>query len=98
MSGVFSPVGATFAITVSSSSNRQGMTDLNALCGAVRVRNGNASAVFLKFGDSTVSATTDDMPLSANATEILKPPPGSTHLAVRGQGSGNPVEMTVGQV
>jgi hypothetical protein len=97
MSSLFSPTGETVGITVSSaSSNRQEMTGLDPLCGAVRLRHTNTGNVYIKFGDSTVSATTESMQMGPG-TELIKPPPGSTHIAVRGDSSGS-ISMTIGQI
>lgn len=71
--------GATVNIDVSSSSQRVALTSGEQQ----RIMNNGSATVWLKFGDSSVTATTSDIPVGATPfTEVQSPPPGTTHVAV----------------
>src|SRR5262245_61963046 len=77
----FCPSGSVVGLPVAGSSSRVQLSGADAFCGAVRIRNSNTNAVFLKFGDDTVTATTSDMAMDPSSTEVLRIPPGATYLA-----------------
>jgi hypothetical protein len=94
----FCPNGSTVALSVTSGggSFRAALPALDSVCGAIRIRKGTGDPeVFIKFGDSSISASTSDMPVGTE-TQIFKVPPGATHVA--GIGGTASVYFTAGQI
>ena len=60
--------------------------ELPVSSGGIRVY--TSTDCFLEFGDSSVKAGGADSFYFASGTEILGPPPGVTHIAVKGIGAG----------
>lgn len=82
----FTP-GGTVILVVTGSTGRQALSG-----GGDQVRLTSVAAnaiVFVKFGDSTVTAAVTDMPIIPGQTEIFTIPPGVTHIAGIGTVSTN---------
>ena len=88
---LFSPAGATAAITLNGTTSVRvalnppgGVLDV-----AYAVTNMDEGAVFVKFGDATVDATSADFPVAPNATFGIDPGPrsGMTHAAAIAPGA-----------
>src|SRR5262249_25769950 len=77
-SGALNLPGATTDLSGASSG-----TTRSARIGGVSVRvyNATATTVFIQFGNSTVAATTSNMPIPAGAIETFQIGPGVTHIA-----------------
>lgn len=57
---------------------------------------GSSALMFVKFGDSSVTATSSDMALPGGVVEIFQLAAGQTHMSVISSGSSNTVYATVG--
>lgn len=80
MNLVLSPVnGGTISISASTSNAR---TALGAALGTtLRIVNSGSVVTFVKFGDSTVTATSADLPLLGNTSVVVAIPTGTTYVA-----------------
>lgn len=76
----FKPEGANTKITVSSSASAATKLSDNPDC--VRICNTGTATVWVKFGDSSVAATTSDYPVPAGMTEVIRPAPTTRPLYV----------------
>lgn len=88
----FRPTAATVSITIAASSARQAIP----FADQVRWFNGASETVFVKFGDSSVAATTSDIPVGAGVTEVIDVPLGTTHIAAIGTGANGLFKATPG--
>lgn len=98
MTSVFCPTGDTVNLSVSSGggSSRVALPALDGVCGAIRiVKSASDPEIYVKFGDSGVSASSDNMRISSGI-QILRVPPGATHIA--GWGGSGTVSITAGQI
>lgn len=95
--GAFCPNGTTVQLTVVSGagSSRVALPAYDEVCGVVRILQSGTPAVHIRFGDSSVNATTNDMPVGQEE-HIFKVPPGATHIA--GIGGSASLYITAGQV
>lgn len=89
---IFTPVGATKKIAVTSSTGNVALSDMGA--GAdrvVRVYNDLNEVIFIKFGfASTLTAAVTDLPIGPKATEVFEINPATTYVAaISASGSGN---------
>ena len=85
----------TVSISATTSTNRVALSGAGK---AVRIYNSGATPVFLQIGDSTVVATTSNMPLAAGATENFGINKNITHIAaITGTGT-TTVYITRGEV
>jgi hypothetical protein len=97
----FMPYGPTATIAVSSSSQS---TKVGSRDGgnSIRICNLGTATVWIKFGDSTVAATTSDIPIPGNGfVEIMRPVPTQTtqHIyvaAIAAAATGN-ITFTLGE-
>lgn len=74
---LFTP-GATASISVTTSSAR---VALPAGGGQLAVLNNGGGVVFIKFGDSTVTAAVTDIPVEIGVARGFTPPGTATHVA-----------------
>lgn len=88
----FRPTAATASITIAASSARTAIT----FADQVRWFNGASETVYVKFGDSSVAATTSDIPVGAGVTEVMDVPFGATHIAAIGTGATGSFKVTPG--
>ncbi|MBA9067433.1 sugar/nucleoside kinase (ribokinase family) [Methylobacterium sp. RAS18] len=78
---------ALLAATTASGANRIALKRAGGEAQHVRLHNPGPSMLFVRFGDSTVTATTADLPLPVGAVEVLDTT-GATHVdAVTASGS-----------
>lgn len=80
---LFSPYGsATTAVSVSSTTANGALNlPTQSMTSSVRVHNSTTAIVFIKFGNSTVTAATTDMPIPAGGVETFEISPAVTHIA-----------------
>lgn len=92
MNKVFGPSGATTSLAATTTTSRVALPSRN-----LRIHNGGSNTVFVRFGDSTINATTTDgMPIPGGAVEVFNHH-GATHLAaIFASGSGT-VYLTPGE-
>lgn len=91
----FSP-GATSSIAVSGTTGRVIVGNRN---GATQVRIYNSGAnCFIKAGDSTVEATTSDLPVPSGSVEVLTFAPGADGaLYIAAIGTSGTIYFTIGE-
>lgn len=77
MASLFSPI-ATASLAVTTSTGR---VALAADASSVRLYNAGTATAFVKFGDSSITAATTNMPIPAGVVETFRPPGGATHVA-----------------
>jgi len=89
---IFTPYGlATMAVsaTTSTASGALNLPSAPHAGTTVRIHNAASVVVFIKFGDSTVTAATTNMPIPAGGTEVFQIGPSVTHIAaITASGSG----------
>lgn len=73
----FAPAGATVSATAGTTSAR---LTLDQFSSVVRMRQAGTAECYIKFGDSTVVATTADMPVASGSTELFTKG-STTHVA-----------------
>lgn len=83
---IFKPSGTTVNATVAASSAALalGVTIDPTMTLRLVAPASNAGLVFVRFGTSTVTATTSNMPIAPGATEVFYPGSGVTHVATIG--------------
>ena len=81
----FAP-GTTVSLAVTSASSRVALTGAEAGVQAktVRIHNAGPFTAFIKFGDSTITAATTDMPIPAGAIENFNLPNSASNWYVAG--------------
>ena len=83
MEHAFTPYGSnTTAVSVSGTTASGALNLPSATMGStVRVYNGTSVVVFIQFGDSTVTATTANMPIPAGGVEVFAIGSAITYIA-----------------
>ena len=94
----FCPTGSTIVLTVDVTSNRVALGDVANSGRLIRIQNTNAGTpVFVRFGDSTVTAVlATDMSLGSNSTEYFSIPGQATHIACIAGGAASPLRINLG--
>lgn len=93
---VFQPFDdGTVSLAVGVSSDRVAFTTPHNGA-ALRMLNSGDDIVFVKFGDASVVATTDDIPMLGNTVEVFAAPSGATHCAALSAGVANTLYITPG--
>lgn len=93
----FCPTGANQKLSPSAVAVRSTvLSDVN-----LRIANLSANPVFVKFGDSSVTATANDMPLPANWVEVfdfrsMPAPPGGWFVSIIAPAGASEVHITPG--
>lgn len=59
--------------------------------------NDGSETVFVRFGDSTVEATTADVPLLAGTVQVFSPPADATHIAAITASGTSTLYVTAGE-
>jgi hypothetical protein len=77
MAALFTPI-ATVSLAVTTTTGRVALV---GDASTVRLYNAGTATAFVKFGDSSITAATTNMPIPAGAIEAFRPPGSSTHLA-----------------
>ncbi len=78
---LFSPIGSTVNLAVTTSSGRVALTTVKS-SSSVRVYNAGAATAFVQFGDSTVAAATaTSIPIPSGAIEVFGIGEAITHVA-----------------
>lgn len=92
MNKVFGPAGPTTTLAATTTTSRVALPSRN-----IRIYNGGSNPVFVRFGDSTVTAAAANaMPLPAGGVEVFNHAD-ATHLAaIYASGSGT-VYITPGE-
>lgn len=91
----FTPAGDPINYTVTASSVTTKLVD-QAGNQNVRVTNLANANVFVKFGTSTVTATTNSMVYTPGLAEVITLPPDATHVAVIGTASSGSIQFQLG--
>jgi hypothetical protein len=79
---IFTPIGATANLAVTSTTGRVALDNLTNQSRSVRVFNSGAVVVFLEFGGSTVeAAAATSLPVGPGATEWFEIGGAVTHVA-----------------
>ena len=93
MDALFTP-GATAKVAATTTTGRVALSITGAQ--TVAVVNDGTTVAFIKFGDSTVTATTSDTPILGGSSRGFTPPPTATHMAaIMASGTAN-IYVTVG--
>lgn len=100
MSEIFQPrMGTSAAISATTSSSRVAVSNVPSEGGQVRVAVGGVSGaawIFVAFGDSTVTATSADVPMLPNTVEVFTVGRGVTHVAALTDAGTATVEVMAG--
>jgi hypothetical protein len=89
----FIPVGTATISGTTTTANVALPIAAPIACGSerpqVRVYNGGTTPAFIAFGDSTVTATVNHIPVAPSGPEVFTVPFGATHVAaIYGTGTG----------
>jgi len=93
---MFCPNGISGTLMANATSQAVDISTADPETGALRLLGSTGIVPFVKFGDSTVVATPNDMRVSPNA-ENFKIPVGATHFAIVTASGSLAVSYTVGQ-
>lgn len=95
---LFSPIGATVAVTVTGTTASGALTAPVSTQGySVRVYNAGTVAAFIKFGVAGITATTADMPIPAGGVETFEVSPTTTTIAAINSGTSGTLYATAGK-
>lgn len=89
----FTP-GATVTLTAATVSSASQLSSTGA---AVEVQNAGSVAVFVKFGDSTVTAAVTDYPVLAGQSKLIGRASSQTYIATITASGGCTVYATTGE-
>ena len=96
---VFTPVGATVVLSVTTSSGNAARTMINSAGGAeLRIANTGVVTAFVEFGGGSVAATTTaSFPVLPGTVEVFGINPLATHVAAITSASSTTLHLTTGR-